>query len=158
MNDIVRNAEGDSVTKDNITGSSRYYPDSSFLFEEDPAFIDDQPHYIVLLTSHDAVALGNPSPTDERGIEYDMDNGCLIIGEKAAYVVSDKFGGMFSNAQGHIELPYNSIDSIGGYGLANGGSITLRTSAIEYELSLANKYGDSENVRSAFRHIHDRLH
>lgn len=158
MDKILEKAKGDSVNKENITGSSRYYPDCSFLFDGDPPLIDDQPHYIVLLTSHDAIAMGNPSPTSESGIELDMDNGCLVVGEDAIYAVSDKFGRTFSSTQGHIEFPYQSIDAIMGYGLTDGQSIALRTAAVEYEFSLANKYGDSENVKDAFRYIRNQLH
>jgi hypothetical protein len=62
------------------------------------------------------------------------------------------FGG-----SGFYQYPYEHIDTVGGINMLGGGSIEITSGGIEYMFDLANKHGDSQNVREAYNYIQSRV-
>lgn len=158
MESLINQAEGESVTKARLTGDERYYPDASYIFTGENSLTDDQPQYIVLLTTGSSIAKGTPSVSPgEEGIEIQTGNSSLIFAKNSLFAVGAGIGGIFSNSPGFIQISYDNIGSTGGIGLLEGGTMSITVNGTEIHFDLANKYGDSQNVAKAFRFLQKKI-
>lgn len=160
MQQIIDEARGDSVTADQLSGDARYYPEAEYIFTGNPPLVDEQPQYIILLTTGTNMIQGTPAVSpDETGIEIKTSKGSLIITDESIVAVGGRIGtGIFGEkSRGFFQFPYDEIDSTRVIGLLDGGTISITVSGTEYYFDLASKYGDPENIRQAYNYIQNQL-
>jgi hypothetical protein len=160
MQQLVTEARGDSVTADQLSGSARYYPEAGYIFTGTPPLIDEQPHYIILLTTGTNIIQGTPAVSpDESGIEIKTSRGSLIVTDESLVAVGGSIGtGIFGeNSRGFFQFPYDEIDSTQAIGLLDGGTISMTVNGTEYYFDLAGKHGDPENIRQAYNYIQNQI-
>lgn len=128
MQDLVRKAEGDSVTVARLDGSERYYPDASRIFDRPYRREGEIPHHVVLLAKGGTgVASGH--------------TGSLIFTNQAVHFVS--------SYPTFLEVPYEEISSIKGRKLRKSGTIRFVAGGREYKFGLAVS-GESDHAVAAF--------
>lgn len=138
VQELARQADGDSVTAARLRGDEQYFPDCRPFLQE-----GQQPHHLILLTTavHAFKAEGSAGSVDTHtNLSATSDRGGVAIptGSELLIVVDDAFCEIpFTNLQGILR----DGDSIELHGIGyKGYSLNVATSADEREVDAAVDY------------------
>ncbi|GAA3880250.1 hypothetical protein [Haloarcula argentinensis] len=148
MNQLVEKAEGDSVTADKLTGDKKYFPDASFLFEEDMQGENEIPHHIVLLTNSGAFSRIIQGELVEDNSLFGRTEMSLVFTNKGLYLVT--------TSNEFFLFPYEQIENIAASGLESAGHIRISSGSGIYDFELARS-GDGQAVVEAVSYLRSQI-
>jgi hypothetical protein len=149
VQDIVNQAQGNSVTVDRINGDEKYYPDASLLFEEPYHRDGEIPHYTILLTTSFPREIGDPVVGKETGFKTESGRGQLVVTNQAVHFVG--------NNPTIVEMPYGNINAIEARTIDDCGTLSFYVDGREEKFICANSAGDPDNVLEATGYIREQI-